>query len=304
MKRAVSISLGSVTRDRKVTISLLGEEITLERIGTNGDVEKACQLYNELDGKVDAFGVGGIDLGMTIAGRYYPIHAAQKLVAGVRHTPVVDGGGLHSGNCRTLERTIAQFIEREIGEEVQPKRVLITTGVDRYASALSFTEAGYETLFGDLGFALGIPIPLRSLRGLRVLARILMPIVGRLPIEMLYPTGEKQEQNVPKFRKWYEWATVISGDCLYSKQHMPERLDGKVIATNTTTPVDVEAFRRRGVRYLVTATPQLEGRSFGTNLLEAALVAIAGQGRPLTPAELEEMVAQLNLEPTLQRLNE
>ena len=194
MKRAVSISLGSVKRDKKATITLFGEEISIERIGTDGDVEKATQLYNELDGKVDAFGVGGIDLGMTIGGRYYPIHAAQKLVAGVKHTPVVDGGGLHSGDNQNLERTVAQFIEQEIGDEVRPKRVLITTGVDRYSSALSFAEAGYDLLFGDLAFALGIPIPIRSLSGLRLLGRILMPIVGRMPIAFLYPTGEKQEE--------------------------------------------------------------------------------------------------------------
>jgi hypothetical protein len=304
MKRVVSVSLGSVKRNKKVTVTLLGEEITMERIGTDGDEEKATQLYNELDGKVDAFGVGGIDLGMSIGGRYYPIHAAQKMVAGVKHTPVVDGGGLHSGDAQNLERGIAQFIEQEIGDEVHPKRVLITTGVDRYSSALSFAEAGYEMVFGDLGFGLGIPIPIRSLRGLRTLARILMPIVGRMPISVLYPTGEKQEEIVPKFGKWYNWATVISGDCLYIKQHMPDQLDGKVIATNTTTPADIEAFRQRGVRYLVTITPQIEGRSFGTNLLEASLVAIAGKGRPLTDDELGDMVAQLDLKPTLLRLGE
>jgi hypothetical protein len=303
MKRAVSISLGSVKRDKKVTITLLGQEVSLERIGTDGDVERASQLYNELDGKVDAFGVGGIDLGMTFAGRYYPLHAAQRLVAGVRHTPVVDGGNLHSGNARVLERNIAQFIEQEVGDEVQPKRVLIPTGVDRYGSALSFAEAGYELLFGDLGFALGIPIPIRSLRGLHILGRILLPVASRLPIEMLYPTGEKQEEIVPKFGKWYQWATVMCGDCLYIKRHMPDRLDNKVIATNTTTPADVEAFRQRGVRYLITVTPQLEGRSFGTNLLEAALVAVAGKGRPLTQDELQEMLEQLALKPAIQRLN-
>ena len=70
MRQAVSISLGSTSRDKKVTLTLLGEEITIERIGTDGDVEKAIQLYNELDGKVDAFGVGGIDLGLNFAGRY------------------------------------------------------------------------------------------------------------------------------------------------------------------------------------------------------------------------------------------
>jgi hypothetical protein len=300
MKRAVSVSLGSVTRDKRVTITLFGEEITIERIGTDGDVDKAIQLYNDLDGKVDALGVGGIDLGLNVAGRYYPLYDAQKLVAGVRQTPVVDGGGLKL----TLERGIAQFIEREIGDKVQPKRVLITAGVDRYGSAVSFDEAGYEIVFGDLGFALGIPIPIRSLRGLRFIARIIAPIAGRLPLEFLYPTGEKQEEIVPKFGNWYSWATVISGDCLYIKRHMPERLDGKVIATNTTTAADVEAFRQRGVRYLVTSTPRLEGRSFGTNMMEAALVAVAGKGRPLTTDELQDMLVKLGLKPTLQPLNE
>jgi hypothetical protein len=299
VKRAVSISLGSITRDKKVTITLLDEEVTIERIGTNGDVEKAIQLYNELDGKIDAFGVGGIDLGLTVAGRYYPLYDAQKLVAGVRQTPVVDGGGLK----HTLERGIAQFIEQEIGDEVQPKRVLITAGVDRYGSAVSFDEAGYQIIFGDLGFALGIPIPIRSLRGLHVAARVLAPTAGRLPLDFLYPTGEKQEEIVPKFSKWYNWATVIGGDCLYIKHHMPARLDGKVIATNTTTPADIEAFRQRGARYLVTSTPRIEGRSFGTNVMEAAMVAVAGKGRPLTTDELEDMLRQLDLEPTIERLN-
>jgi len=300
MKRAVSVSLGSIKRDKKVTITLFGEEITIERIGTDGDVAKAIRLYNELDGQVDAFGVGGIDLGMTFAGRYYALYDAQKLVAGVKQTPVVDGGGLKL----TLERGIAQCIEQEIGDEVEPKRVLITAGVDRYGSAVSFDEAGYEIIFGDLGFALGLPIPIRSLRALHILGRILLPIVGRFPLEFLYPTGEKQEEIVPKFGKWYAWATVVNGDCLYIKRHMPERLDGKVIATNTTTPADVEAFRQRGVRYLVTSTPRLEGRSFGTNMMEAALVAVAGKSRPLTTEELQEMLDQLDLRPTIQRLND
>jgi len=299
MKRAVSVSLGSSTRDKRVTLTLLGEEITLERIGTDGDVQRAIQLYNELDGKVDAFGVGGIDLGFNVAGRYYPLHSAQKLVAGVHRTPVVDGGGLK----HTLERRIAQFIEERIGDQIQPKRVLIPSGVDRYGMVLSFAEAGYEMIIGDLGFALGLPIPIRTVRAFHALVRVLLPILSHLPLDWLYPTGEKQEETVPKFESWYQWATVIAGDCLYIKRHMPERLDGKVIVTNTTTETDVELFRERGVRYLVTSTPRLEGRSFGTNVMEAALVALAGKGRPLSEQELEEWLDRLGLEPTIQELN-
>ena len=63
MKRAVSISIGSSKRDKKVEFSFLGRKSALERIGTDGDMEAAARLYRELDGKVDAFGVGGADLG-------------------------------------------------------------------------------------------------------------------------------------------------------------------------------------------------------------------------------------------------
>jgi hypothetical protein len=84
---------------------------------------------------------------------------------------------------------------------------------------------------------------------------------------------------------------------------MPADLDGKTILTNTTTEGDVEAFRAAGVRYLVTTTPRLEGRSFGTNMIEAALVAVADKGRPLTPIELEGMIERLELRPEIERLN-
>ena len=62
MKRAVSISLGSSKRDKSVTIKLRDQEILVERIGTDGDIAKARQMYLDLDGKIDAFGVGGVDL--------------------------------------------------------------------------------------------------------------------------------------------------------------------------------------------------------------------------------------------------
>ncbi|MCA9953810.1 MAG: hypothetical protein KC434_03770, partial [Anaerolineales bacterium] len=86
-------------------------------------------------------------------------------------------------------------------------------------------------------------------------------------------------------------------------RHMPDNLAGKVIVTNTTTLQDLEAFRQRGVTHVVTTTPQLDGRSFGTNMMEAALTAVAGKNRPLTDAELNEMLIELKLKPTVHRLS-
>lgn len=298
MKRAISVSLGSSERDKKAELELFGEQVAIERSGTDGDAEKATSLFTELDGEVDAFGVGGIDLWVQMGEHRYAIRAAQKMVKNVKRTPVVDGTGLKM----TLERYAAQTLVEELGPAYQTGRVMHTAAVDRYGLALGFFEMGYETVCCDLMFVLDLPIPLRSLRSLHLAGRLLAPLATRLPISMLYPTGDEQDEIIPKFTQYYDWATVIAGDCHYIKRHMPDDLSGKVIVTNTTTPKDRELFRQRGVRYIMTTTPVLNGRSFGTNMLEAAMTAAAGKNRPLTFEELGGMLSELKLRPTLHDL--
>ncbi len=109
MKRVVSVSLGSSKRDHAFETDFMGEHFRIERIGTNGDWDKAISLIRELDGKVDAFGMGGIDLYVHLAGKPYIIKDAKKLVAEARKTPMVDGSGLKN----TLERKCILDIQKE-----------------------------------------------------------------------------------------------------------------------------------------------------------------------------------------------
>jgi hypothetical protein len=261
-------------------------------------MNKAAELFRKLDGQVDAFGVGGADLSVVVAGKVYPLYSVRPMVRYVKQTPVVDGAGLKN----TIESRLAQFLEDRLPGGVPVKRVLITAGADRWGMTTSFTGAGYECRFGDLMFGLGLPITLHSAAAIQRLAALIMPIAGRLPFDWVYPTGEKQEERRPKWEEHYAWASVIAGDVHYIKRHMPSFLTGKIVVTNTTTAEDVDLFRRAGVSHLVTSTPRFEGRSFGTNMMEAALVAAAGRGRVLSTSELAELVARIHMEPQLQTL--
>lgn len=301
MKRAVSISIGSSKRNKAVEVTLLGAKVSIERIGTDGDMEAAALKYKELDGLVDAFGVGGGDLGLMVDDKWYPLYSVQPMVRFIKKTPVVDGTGLKI----TLERKSAEFLDQHIKDYIDKlgRKAFIMTGADRWGMTRSFLDSGYECVFGDLMFSLGIPIPLRSDKQLKTMAALFMPLAGRLPFEWVYPTGEKQEQRKPKHTDLFQWATVIAGDCHYIKRYMPDDMHGKIVVTNTTTPEDVELFRKSGVKYLLTTTPVLEGRSFGTNMMEAALIAVSGKGRQLTRDEYNEMLDKLDFHPTLQELN-
>ena len=298
MKRAVSVSLGSSTRDKRVEVELLGEQVIIERIGTDGDEAKARKMFRDLDGKVDAFGVGGIDLGVGTPWKKYPLYGAVKLVQDVKVTPYVDGGELKD----TLETRVMQYFHEQLGDIIQPRTAFLVAGITRYGMTMSFVNAGYKCVFGDLMFGLGVPIAIRGIKRVEKVARILLPIVGRMPLSMLYPTGEKQLEITPKYEEHYQGNSVTAGDWLYIKNHLPVDMQGKVIVTNTTTPSDVELLKERGVKYLVTTTPVMDGRSFGTNMLEAALVAAAGKGRALTNAELNQILDELGIKPQIREL--
>jgi len=308
MKKAISISIGSSARDKKTTINILGEDVHISRVGTDGDMQKAAQMYRDLDGKVDAFGVGGTDLGLYVDKKWYPLHSVQILVKDVKKTPVVDGCGLKTtlevGAAKALEAEIADYLD-EVG-----RKVLVMTAVDRYGLLRSFTEADYECIFGDMMFSLGLPIPLYRERAVKFIAAALLPIIGRLPFEWFYPVGEAQNKRTPKYENVFKRVSVIAGDCHYITRYMPDNLRGKVIVTNTTTPHDVELFTNAGVKYLLTTTPVLDGRSFGTNMMEAAIIAAIGRKEPVDYRHADEyfalmsdLIQKIGFKPQLRKLN-
>lgn len=300
MKRVVSISLGSSSRDKKVEAEFLGEKFLIERVGTDGDIEKAKELLRELDGKVACFGMGGIDFYVRAGRKKWMLKDAMRIAAVPKKTPIVDGGGVKD----TLERKVVLDLEPVHGIPVRGRKVLVCSGVARYSHAEAFLEAGAKILLGDLMFVLEVPVKIWTLRGLHILASVIAPIAVNLPISVLYPTGEAQKKPKARFRDVYEWADIIAGDYHFIHRYIPDRLDGKVILTNTVTDADVAELKQRGVAWLVTTTPEMQGRSFAANVIEALLVAVSGK-RPeeLTEKDYYDLIERAGLEPRVERLN-
>lgn len=300
MKKVVSVSLGSSRRNHQVEIRFGGEDYSISRIGTDGDFQKAITLIRELDGRVDAIGLGGIDLYLRVGNRKYILRDGARLANAAVKTPVVDGSGMKY----TLEKKIVQNLSSLLSLTPARTPVLLMSGVDRYGMAEGFSTAGYPLIMGDFLFALGFPIPIYSLTALRVLAFFLLPVLTRLPFSVLYPIGERQHESTPRFTQYFEKACLIAGDFHYIKRYAPADLSGKIILTNTTTAEDVEDLRKRGVETLITTTPVFEGRSFGTNVLEALLVAHSGyQGRGgLSDAQYAVYVEKFSFQPVIRKL--
>ncbi len=280
---------------------MLGEQFSISRIGTDGDFARQARLLKELDGTVDAIGLGGIDLYLYARDKRYTVRDAKKLIKDVKTTPVVDGSGLKN----SLERETIRYMIEDLRLPLAGKTVLMTSAVDRFGMAEALHEAGCKILFGDLIYGLKIPVMIHTMRSFTILARTLLPIVTKLPFQILYPTGSKQEKEPEdKYTRYYRQADIIAGDFLFVRKYMPPDMRGKWIITNTVTTADVEDLQSRGVELLVTTTPELDGRSFGTNVMEATIVALTGKKpEEMTSADYLDILRKVEFKPRVEWMN-
>ncbi len=106
-------------------------------------------------------------------------------------TPVVDGSGLKG----PVEGSTIDYLKSAHGLVLAGKKVLMTSAVDRWGMAEALQNAGTEQVFGDLFYALDLPFIIKRWGSLKVLVRVLTPLVAQLPFSVLYPVGEKQDET-------------------------------------------------------------------------------------------------------------
>jgi hypothetical protein len=304
VKKILSVSLGSPSRDHTTRHEFLGQECELSRQGTGADFEKALAMYREYDGKVDAFGVGGLEFYLGVGKRRYYFREGKRIRAAIKVSKVGDGNGIKGLLVQRAFTALEKHLNDE-GKSLKGMKALKTNAVDRYVMAEGLVNAGCAPVFGDLMFSLGLPIPVRKLSTVRVIAALLLPVITQLPFKLFYPLGSAQDNEPePKWTKYYQEATVLAGDFVSIRAHMPDDLSSKIVVTNTTTAKNVEELQKRGLHILVTTTPRLEGRSFGTNVMEATLRALIDKPDPeITEADFLDLIERISLEPNIEILN-
>ena len=305
VKKILSISMGSSSRDHTTRHTFLGQECEISRQGTNGDFNRAIRRYRDMDGKVDAFGAGGVEFYLGVEDQRYYFRDVRRIRNAIKISKVGDGNGVKG----ILEKRAFEYLEKHLNEKedksLKGLPAMITTVVERYSMGKAMVDAGLDVTFGDFMFALGLPFAIRTISAARLLAGVLLPVVTQLPFAWLYPLGSEQDKPPqPKWTKYYQRSQVIAGDFLQIRQYMPDDLTGKIVVTNTTTAQNVEELQKRNLHILVTVTPRLAGRSFGTNVMEATLLALMDKPQSeITTADFQGLIDRIPLEPNIEVLN-
>lgn len=300
MKKVIGVSLGASSRDHSVVVDVLGEPIQAARYGCDGDLKLMKQRLIEADQDptVNAIGLGGVAVGFNVAGKFYTFREIKKLVKVVENTPVLDGTGLK----QAVEGRVVPFMTDVLGMQIEGKNTLIMCAIDRWGLAEAFTVAGAHCVYGDLLYALDIKKMMNSIDSVKVLAKIIMPLVTLLPFSFVYDsaadatTKSKRDAYTDKL---IEENDYLVGDYKYIIKYLPDDLKGKTVVTNTTTPADIELLRKHNVGLVIATTPEFDGRTFGTNVLEALLCAYRDGEKPLSFDEYYELIQEAKFYPAV-----
>lgn len=300
MKKVVSVSLGSSKRDYIIRLTLLGQQIQLQRIGSNGSLQEAGALLAKLDGRVDVLTLGGINIHYRADQHCFAVRDASKLIKLVKHTPVVDGAAIKD----IVERQTIKYLVHRYHWPRAGQQVLMMSVLDRWALAEELVATGCQLTIGDALFALGLPLPFSSLNTFKTIARCTLPILAQLPINLLYPLGAKQQTNCPRWGKFFKKAHIIAGDFHFMRRHFPKTLPGRHVITSTVTPSDRDFLQSRGISYLVTTSPSFDGRSLGANMLQGLCLALLDKPPgQISPQCYLRLLNKLAWQPRVEHLN-
>jgi len=302
-KEIISLSLGSSLRDYEYTTDVFGDAFHVQRLGTDGDLERVRTLIASFDGKVNVISLEGMQLAFSV-GRQTCVHQQiQDIVETARATPVVDGR--HLGN--TLERWTISRVVRNHPDLFRYREILFLSGIHQFPLAQVLGGVTDRLRFCDPIFQFRIPVALRSLGQLEKYAGWSLPLLCKSPYHRLYPFGSRANIHSQHIAKRIQSADVVVGDMAFIHRFAPQDLRRKVIVTGHVSADELEDFRARGVESVINLSAAFDSsRPFvDTSVIEAVFAClIDADPAQATDDDYLDLVARWDGEPQVFVLNQ
>jgi predicted amino acid dehydrogenase len=278
-KQILSVHLGPVGETVQ-EVSLLGQTLTVRRIGADGNQDRVAELIQEYDGKVDAIALEGMSAKLNLGSASVTHAVGDQLRKSAKQTPVLDGGGIRGA----LERWAVR-----LASEAQPglfsqKNVLMVPGLNHRGLAAALEETAAEISYADSIIYFRLPT---ALSNNVALDRGAGPVLAQLkdePFRRIFPLPGTP--GVSRVDAPFQRADVLAGDMGAIRRYAPAELKHKIVVVESASDEDVADLRSRGVDMVITTMPweNNELARLPSAVIEAIFVAL----RPNPAAPLNE----------------
>jgi len=297
MKKVVSVSLGSSSKDYEFKTRFLGKDFQIKRVGADGDEGKAWELLRRYQSEADAIGLGMLRDHYDIGSRW-EVHAdTDRLLKVVTRVPATTGANLR----RMLQVRAVRHVQRKFGKYFNNNLVLFLSGMVNYDMAQAMGDYTSNLKFADAVLETGAPAVLTSLDQLEIYAR-----GAHFAAPVIPSKGLAKIPGVPRLKRG-----IVSKEM--AKCHVivgtfddiaafgnPHNLDGKTLITSAIDDDRLDYFKDCNVNLVVDVSPKLFERVVGLNTIQAMiLAAMETTSEELSDHDLEEIVEELKIEPRL-----
>ncbi len=272
MKNVIGVSLGARQHDFELRTQLLGQDLRVRRLGTDGSLDEARRLLSHWDSRADAIGLGLAkdSAGQVIGGG--DTQRAQRLRAQVKQAPFSTGARLAD---IVLEWAV-RHAQSTLGHYFDNARVLFFSGLSHQKLALSMAEYTPNMHFADPVLQLGSPKLLSSLDALGLYASGMHYVSDWVPRRWVSAALLEQWAH-HVLKRAVRHATVVVAPVHELDGLGLEELAGKTLITHTVNDTRLAAFKDKGVHLVIDGSPMLQGHAIDPALFDAMLLAASGR---------------------------
>lgn len=298
--RITTLHFRSIAPDEE-QVELLGQTITIQHLGCDGDVEVMAAHIAALDGQVDAIALQGVTRQLELNSETAPHADGGRLFAIAAQTPVVDGRGIRGA----LERWAVRLADETVKGIWSRKRVLMAPGLNHAGLAQALGQYTKTLRYADPVIYFGLPGASTFASGEAVsrAAGVTLAQLRNASFRRIFPQAGAPAR--PRSAGPFDWADVLAGDIGAIRRYAPQKLRHKTVVTACVSDEDVADLAARGVSILVTLVPPL-GRELAHldhATFEACLAALrAAPDAPLSENTYLNLMAGLDWQPGIRYL--
>lgn len=305
MKKIINISLGSENEDYELEVAFNGQDFSIQRMGTDGDLLKTEDLLLKWNKRADVLCVSGIKYPSAVGKKRIQKHLQTRKLLELcdrLHTVVATGETLYKVSQEWSIRNI-QF--RHGNNYFNNANVLFFSGMENGTLARVMSEYTDNLMFADPVVEDNVPKILSSLKELELYADKASGFLKQVPIGKMVPMG-KQVKSVNRYQlnRALKKANIIviphQGFFRYLEFCMEEQLEGKTVITATAYPERVDLLTQLGVDVIIDTTPHLIGEVVEGVVIEALMIAAfdVTKGKGMKD-ELLEIISEQRLDPRM-----
>jgi len=277
VKQITNISLGPEEDNYKIETKFLGKKFKIQRIGTDGDINKAEDLLLKWNKKAAAICLSGFKFPYTIGSQKMPNRETSELLelCSQLQTPVTTGETLRG----VSQEWCIRHLQFQLGNNYFTNaRVLFFSGMTSATIAKVISEYTENLTFVDPILMNGIPKYLNSLNELKLYADKIYEPLKWIPGKKLSSIAPPvKAMNDFLMRKAIKKSTVIVLPHYeffkYLDHYAEGDLEGKVVITSAAYDDRVQLLTEKGTDVIIDTTPKVLNKVVSVGVIEALMVA-------------------------------